>query len=575
VPLGEIAANVGAIEPLTLLVGIVTAVAMWRAPRLPGKLPPAIAGLVAGTASYYLLVGLGFRGALGPVIGAMPRAVPSPAYLAGILAVPARIEFRPLLPSLLAGAVSLAIVGSLDGLLCAKTVEGATGQKAPGNAVLVRLGLGNAVASCFGGIAAGINLGASFANFKAGGRTALSVVVTTGSMLVGVVLLSPVIAVLPRVVIAGLLVVISIQLLDPWTTRILRRLVALDLEHWRSMAVDLLVVVVVATVAIAANLVAAVGIGVGIAVLSFLARMSKSIVRRAYHGNAVRSRRTREPHLMDVLQVHGGKILVLELEGAIFFGTAEDLADRVEAALRDGVAFIVLDLKRVSEIDSTGARILVQIRERVAKAGRHLLVSHLDADQRLADFLGAMGVTAALTRQRIFGDTDRALEWAEDHLVASELGHPDTRDEQPLEHLDAVAGLTAADYAVLRDALVRRSYQRGETVVREGDTGRELFIIARGTASVTLRLAGKDRANRLATFSSGTVFGEVALLDAQPRSATVEADEELVCYVLTGEAFDRLAREHQPIAIKLLENLGRELSRRLRRANQTIYELER
>ncbi len=121
---------------------------------------------------------------------------------------------------------------------------------------------------------------------------------------------------------------------------------------------------------------------------------------------------------------------------------------------------------------------------------------------------------------------------------------------------------------------MRRTYAQGDAVIWEGDTGRELFIIAHGTASVKIKLAGKDRANRLATFSAGTVFGEVALLDEQPRSATVEADKDLACYVPNENAFDTLTREHQPIAIRLLKNLGRELSRRLRRANQTIYELE-
>jgi SulP family sulfate permease len=339
--------------------------------------------------------------------------------------------------------------------------------------------------------------------------------------------------------------------------------------------VDLLVILLVATVAIAVNLVAAVGIGVAVAVLSFLARMSRSLVRRTYHGDAIHSRRTRDPRLMEILQAHGRKIAVFELEGPIFFGTAEDLANRVEAAVRDGVVFVVIDCKRINEIDSTGARILLQIHERLARAGKHLLVSHLEANERLADFLSAMGVTAALTPGRVFGDTDRALEWAEDRLIAAELGAADAGSERGLDQLDAMAGLSPAEHGVLRDALVRRTYERGDTVIREGETGRELFIIARGTASVTLKLAGKRRANRLATFSVGTVFGEVALLDEQPRSATVEADEDLVCYVLTDAAFEWLAREHQPIAIKLLKNLGRELSRRLRRANQTIYEMER
>ena len=89
-----------------------------------------------------------------------------------------------------------------------------------------------------------------------------------------------------------------------------------------------------------------------------------------------------------------------------------------------------------------------------------------------------------------------------------------------------------------------------------------------------LRLAGAHRENRLATFSAGTVFGELALLDPGPRSASVEADQELTCYVLTEEAFEQLRKDHPHIAITLLTNLGRELSRRLRRANGTIYQLE-
>ncbi|HJQ62103.1 MAG TPA: cyclic nucleotide-binding domain-containing protein, partial [Burkholderiales bacterium] len=67
--------------------------------------------------------------------------------------------------------------------------------------------------------------------------------------------------------------------------------------------------------------------------------------------------------------------------------------------------------------------------------------------------------------------------------------------------------------------------------------------------------------------------GEIALLDQEARSATIEADEDLVCYVLDHAAFDRLAHEHPSAAIKIVSNLGRELGARLRRANRTIQEL--
>jgi CRP-like cAMP-binding protein len=70
------------------------------------------------------------------------------------------------------------------------------------------------------------------------------------------------------------------------------------------------------------------------------------------------------------------------------------------------------------------------------------------------------------------------------------------------------------------------------------------------------------------------VFGELALLDAGPRSATVIADDDVVCYVLSEKQFVTLAKDAPAVAVKLLAGLGRELSGRLRRANRTIRELE-
>lgn len=71
---------------------------------------------------------------------------------------------------------------------------------------------------------------------------------------------------------------------------------------------------------------------------------------------------------------------------------------------------------------------------------------------------------------------------------------------------------------------------------------------------------------RLATFTPGTVFGELALLNEAKRSASVVANEELVCYGLTKSDFTALAREAPMVAIKLIAALGRELSLRLRAA---------
>ena len=572
VPVFAIPSHIGLTQPLTLAVGIATCALILNGAKITKTVPPTILGFCGGIACYYLLAALGLRDHLGPLVGEVPFGLPTPKYVAefgALLSGPQLADFGVLVVT---SAVSLAIIASLDGLMCARLVEADSGNKIDGNRELVRLGAGNMAAACFGGIANGINLASSFANHRSGARTPLSVLTHAGLIIAAVLVLSPLIAYLPRVVIAAMLVVVAIQLVDRWTLQILKKLVTREFTSAQSILVDLLVIVVVAAVSIAFDLIFAVLIGMAATILFFLFRMSRSVIRRTYRCDGVRSRKTREPRLMEVLNQHGAKILVIELEGPLFFGTAENLALFLESAWRKNVSYVIIDLKRINEIDSTGAKILLQTHDRLTKEGKHLLLSSFLERTKLANFLKDMGVTAALTRNRLFADVDRAIEWAEERLLLSVIGDIEVGDEFPFTQFDVLAGLTPDEINIAKAVLERRSYAKGDLVFREGDDGDELFILAKGTASARLSV-GEAQETRLMTFSAGTVFGEVALLDRETRSASIQADDDLVCYVLSASAFDELARAHPSTAIKLLVNLGRELSGRLRRANRTIYQL--
>jgi CRP-like cAMP-binding protein len=103
-----------------------------------------------------------------------------------------------------------------------------------------------------------------------------------------------------------------------------------------------------------------------------------------------------------------------------------------------------------------------------------------------------------------------------------------------------------------------KPFPRGKIIFREGDPGQELFIVTKGRASAYLKqINGGDI--RLATFAPGTVFGELATLDAGPRSASVVADDDVTCYVFSDQQFAVLAKDAPSVAIKLLLGLGGEL----------------
>lgn len=571
-PLGQILGHIGATRPLSVLIALVTCGAMWNAKTFAPKIPPLIVGLTAGTAAYYVFFMFGYGTRLGPVMGETPAPQLNFANLSAIADLLRNPGLFEVLPVIVSGALGLAIIASVDALLCTRLLQIPGAVKPDSNRQLIRLGIGNMLSASCGGITSGVNIGPSIANRNYGGRTPASVLVNAFVVLLTLAACLPVIALLPRVALSGVIMVIAIQHIDPWALQLVKRLVSRDVANRLQVAIELFVIALVAFVAIAMNIAVAVFIGIAVAILFFLLRMSRSVIRRIYRCEGVHSRRTRRPQQAALINRHGGKILVIELEGAVFFGTSDSLENEIEAALREDTWYLILDLKKIGEIDSTGARLLLRIHDALTKQGRHLLITHLPEHSPTERFLRDMGVTAAVTRSRIFADTDHAIEWAEDHLIMRESGAIADADEFPFAQLDVLAGFTPAEIDVVKPLLQRRSYDKGDLVFREGDASGEMFIIVQGSASVRINLTARREA-RLITFSPGTLFGEIALLDQEARSASVTADEHLVCHVMTREAFVALSGHHPVIALKLMVNLGRELSSRLRRANRTIYEL--
>lgn len=127
------------------------------------------------------------------------------------------------------------------------------------------------------------------------------------------------------------------------------------------------------------------------------------------------------------------------------------------------------------------------------------------------------------------------------------------------------AGLSDADRATLASATSIRRYRRGERIVTQGQSGDHLFVIVRGRVSVMI-LSPDGREVVLTTLGEGDHFGEMALLDESPRSASVVASERSELAILTRQTFFDLLRTNFSLTRALLSSF----SRRLRQANSTI-----
>jgi MFS superfamily sulfate permease-like transporter len=394
IPFKAVFGHLAEVKPLSLAVALITFVVMWKARVITTKIPPLLVGLGIGTVLYFVLVLTGFGAQLGPVIGLPVAESPTPYR-----AISDEIhlgDFAELLPFIVGGAFALALVAAIDALLCAKLVTPAGAKKADGNRLLMRLGIGNVLSACVGGITSGINIGPSLANRAFGAKTSLSVLINVAVLLLMSSVLFPVVSYIPRVVLSATIMVIAVQHIDPWSIDLVRRIGTSASRHRGLMLLDLLVVAVVAALSVIINIVTAVFLGIVIAIALFIVRMSRSNIRRRYNCDKVHSRKARTPEEVALLEKRGEDILGLELQGVLFFGSAEMLSDDIERASAVGLRTIILDLRRVTEIDATGARILADIQASLTRKNQRLalaLAKNSETAARLseASIIEAMG----------------------------------------------------------------------------------------------------------------------------------------------------------------------------------------
>lgn len=133
-------------------------------------------------------------------------------------------------------------------------------------------------------------------------------------------------------------------------------------------------------------------------------------------------------------------------------------------------------------------------------------------------------------------------------------------------------GLADASLDLLVSMLVERRFDAGATVVAEGEPGRSMFIVHSGRLVVS-KLGASGRAIRMAGLAPGDFFGEMTLIEMQNRSATVVAENQTVLYELTARNLYTYYKTDIHAYVLVMQNINRELCRRLRRADNRIAEL--
>jgi sulfate permease, SulP family len=413
-------------------------------------------------------------------------------------------------------------------------------------------GVLNVVSGALGGIPGyhALSLTALAARMNVSARTAglVAAAVPLAAVLFG----ASVIELIPRLLVGGVLVFLGLAFIVEWVwdkRKVLPR-------------VEYVIVLLILGGIIAKGFLPGVVLGLVLAVVLFAVSYGRiELVREVAFGDTYRSNVDRSLAEREALRQMSVRVAVFRLNGFVFFGSANALIERIRTRVQASpLRFLVMDLRRVSGVDSSAVASFVKIAHLAEANGFELVFTGASGSVR--EQLARGGVVAADGVVAFVPDLDRGLQRCEDVLLAETQLPAPTSD-----------GASAAEMpAGLRPYLERAEVPEGTVLIRRDDEPKDVFVLASGKLRVqTETEAGTPM--RLRTIRPGVVVGEVAMYTGAPRTADVVAETPVVVLRLTTTAIDRIEAEDPELATAVHRWLARTLAERLAESQRAVEAL--
>jgi SulP family sulfate permease len=355
----EIVPALSNINSWAILYASLTILIIYLFPKITKAVPSTLVALIAITILSVILD----KGV--PIIGDIPQGFP-PINLEGILTI------KPsLYTMILEAAVTLAALGAIDSLLTSVVADNVTKTKHNSNKELIGQGIGNSVAGLFGGLPGAGATMRTLVNIRSGGRNRISGVIHALVLLVVLFGAGKYAALIPKSVLAGILITVGIGILD-----------YKGFKHINKVPkADAAIMVIVLLVTVFLDLLVAVGLGMVLAAFMFMKKMSD-----------IAEEKTRTTDLVDLRLEEGWSdekipdkieknVIVKHLDGPLFFGFASGFTDRV-AKVKD-IKYVIIRMEKVPFIDQTGLYALEDAILSLEQREIHVLFTGLQSQPKI------------------------------------------------------------------------------------------------------------------------------------------------------------------------------------------------
>ncbi len=544
-----------AIVPGSIVVAVVTmavAMAMWRyRPRLPAFFIGLSAGVIVHAVMVKWAPGL-VAGAASLEMGGLPLSLAPPADWGNLIGA---VGDPTIWSHVSSFAVALAVVASVDSLLAVAIVETRHGVRSRPDRDLMAQGAANAASGALGGVSISYSSAQVDSAYEGGARSRVASLAAPFAVLAimgGAYYAS---VGIPLAALAGLMLLMAARITDPWAFAMIRTAWATRRNLDSAVKHSLAVYGLVALSVILLGVIPALAIGVSAAALMFLRTMNRQVVRRVSTGVVLRSRRLFQPAVARVLARRMQEVAVMELQGPLFFGTSDRIVEEV-SRLPASTRYLVLDLARVQAIDQTAVSVVLRVAAKLQAEKRTLLLS--------GNPPGLLSVAVSLPPA--FPDRDRAVEWIEERFMG-EATMPVPPAVLPPSAFARQLRFDGAGAEVLERHCPIVEFAAGSTIFRAGDESKQLYFLLAGRVTIIL---GEMR---LVTFLAGNMFGDVAFVDGEPRSADAVCDEKCRVMVLDRATLAQIEAEAPELAGKVHVALAMEIAGRLRATDRIVREI--
>jgi sulfate permease, SulP family len=470
-----------------------------------------------------------------------------------------------LLFSLMPQFCVLLMITMVSLLLCASSLEVVVKSDIDLNSELKASGFGSFLCALSGGTPGYAAFSPSVLSYKMGAVTRWNGIITGFVCLFAMFYGSVTFALLPKSILGALLLYIGWDLLYSWTV-----------DSWVKFTLpEKIIVALVTTAVVFIGFLEGISVGVLSGLFLFVVNYSQTdVVKFSLNGSTLHSHVDRSKDLRHYLQKHGASIFILKIQGYIFFGTANELYERLKTRVNSPeeelLQLMIIDFKSVTGIDSSA--VLTFQKMALLAQNEDFLILFSDVPPETQEIFAKGGIsTKHYPFIHFFPDLDYALESAENTILKVESSHKNPVAVSLQRELLQLFP-NSPSVPVLLTYMTRMEFANKVQIITQNSTSNEMFFIESGEVSVELKTE-KAKSVRLKKMGAGSVVGELTFYLGHRRTASVVTNEATVAYQLNKENLSLMKSKDPEASALLHEFIAHMLAERLVETDNLLKDL--